>query len=108
MSSSTKRPYVSEGQMLDRAPLPVRIVNFAHAVYMFLGLYVVSLFAVNPYASAEQSSFNVTRPRLSQGGPRFGGGGGGGDDRRGPGGGGPGKRVGRVDDIRGPECKSCQ
>ena len=35
-----------------------------------------------------------------------GGGGGGGGGNGGPGG--PGRKIGRVDDVRGPECKSCQ
>ncbi|KAM5476821.1 hypothetical protein MauCBS54593_000091 [Microsporum audouinii] len=83
---------------------------------MFLGLYFVSLFSFTPYAAAEASQFNIKNPANRD--PRYrngrgvGGGGGGGNnhDRRGGGGGGggPSKRIGRVDDVRGPECSSCQ
>ena len=65
---------------------------------------------LDPYAAAEQSPFNIRNrsnaaPRA---GPRAGGGGGGGGGGHGGGGGGgSGKKLGTVDDIRGPECKSC-
>lgn len=39
--------------------------------------------------------------------PSFGGDGGGGGGGSGGSGGGGGRKVGTVDDIRGPECKSC-
>ncbi|KAK4982413.1 hypothetical protein LTR66_009288 [Elasticomyces elasticus] len=67
-------------------------------------------------AAAESSSFNKQnrsagrRPGWGFGGGRSsgGGGGGGGGGPGGPGGpGGSGKKLGRVDDVRGPECKSC-
>ncbi|KAI9870697.1 MAG: hypothetical protein M1830_003909, partial [Pleopsidium flavum] len=68
---------------------------------------------LDAYAAAEASPFNLKnraagRNTSSRGFGGYGGGGGG------PGGGGPGsgggggKKLGRVDDIRGPECKSCQ
>lgn len=65
---------------------------------------------LDPYAAAEQSPFSIRNrsnpaPRA---GPRAGGGGGGGGGGYGGGGGGGGgKKLGTVDDIRGPECKSC-
>ncbi|KAJ5306272.1 hypothetical protein N7508_005287 [Penicillium antarcticum] len=66
---------------------------------------------LDSYKAAEESSFNInrssnsytTRPRWG-GSSSYGGGGGGG-------GGGPGsgpRRVGRVDDVRAPECGSCR
>ncbi|KAK2846396.1 hypothetical protein FQN49_005761 [Arthroderma sp. PD_2] len=113
--SSSNKPYVSDGQMLESPPLAAQTRRFLHSVYMFLGLYFVSLFSFTPYAAAESSQFNVKNPanrdpryRPSRGGGGGGGGGGSGHDRRGGGGGGPSKRIGRVDDVRGPECKSCQ
>lgn len=73
---------------------------------------------MDAYAAAEASPFNVrNRSAGIRGGPgRYGagggsgggsGGGGGGGPGTGGGGTGPGKKLGRVDDIRGPECKSC-
>ncbi|KAJ5162150.1 hypothetical protein N7492_007542 [Penicillium capsulatum] len=106
--------YFSNGQALQSPPLSVRLTRFFESVYTFLGLYFVSLFSLDPYTAAQNSQFNIYRPKNS-GGPRSrwggssgsygpGGGGGGGG---GPGSG-PGRRIGRVDDVRGPECKSCQ
>ncbi|QVM10651.1 hypothetical protein D8B26_005304 [Coccidioides posadasii str. Silveira] len=127
--SAPSRPYVSRGQVLQRylyvapmsavganfssPPLTVRIQNFIHSIYMFLGLYLVSLFSMDPYTSAQNSRFNAVSPPKRSPRPipqgRYGGsGGGGGGGGGGPGGpGGPSKRIGRVDDVRGPECRSC-
>ncbi|MCJ1274537.1 hypothetical protein MMC21_002333 [Puttea exsequens] len=74
-----------------------------------MGLYVTSLFSLDAYSAAEQSPYNIrnrNRPSSVRAVPGSGGGGGGGGGSGGSGGGG-GKRLGTVDDIRGPECKSC-
>ncbi|KAL1987714.1 hypothetical protein VTN96DRAFT_2554 [Rasamsonia emersonii] len=108
---SSSRPYVSGGQMLQSPPLSVRVIRFFESIYIFLGLYFVSLFSLDPYTAAQSSQFNVARPqnkpntRPRWGGGSYGGGYGGGG---GPGGSGGPRRIGRVDDIRGPECRSCQ
>lgn len=76
---------------------------------------------LDAYAAAEVSPFNVNNRTAARNGGsiRYGGGsgsgsgngrggGGGGGGGGGPGtGGGGGKKLGSVDDIRGPECKSC-
>ena len=64
---------------------------------------------LDPYAAAEQSPFSIRNRSIPapRAGPRTGGGGGGGGGHGGGGGGGGGKKLGTVDDIRGPECKSC-
>ncbi|OXV09862.1 hypothetical protein Egran_02375 [Elaphomyces granulatus] len=110
--STPSRPFVSKGQVLQSPPLSFRISRFFHDVYFFLGLYIVTLFSIVPSVAAENSQFNVTRPkyphntrRLWGGSSYYGGGGGGGPG--GSGDAGP-KRFGRVDDIRGPECSSCR
>ncbi|KAL2037957.1 hypothetical protein N7G274_009432 [Stereocaulon virgatum] len=104
------RPYLSNGQMLQAPPLSARVLNFADSTYAFLGLYVTTLFSLDAYAAAEQSSYNIRNRNRSNPVPRSGprpGGGGGGSGGGGGGGGGGGKKLGTVDDIRGPECKSC-
>ncbi|KAJ6178885.1 hypothetical protein N7519_009346 [Penicillium mononematosum] len=113
MSARPPKPvYFSDGQALQSPPLTVRLTRFIKSIYFFLGLYFTTLFSLDSYAAAENSSFNInnqrnrytTRSRWGGSTTSFGGGGGGG-------GGGPGfgpRRVGRVDDVRGPECKSCQ
>ncbi|CRG82917.1 hypothetical protein PISL3812_00264 [Talaromyces islandicus] len=72
---------------------------------------------LDSYAAAESSQFNISAPHNNPNNrPRWGGssnrgtgGGGGGGGGWGPGGGGSGgRKIGRVDDVRGPECKSCQ
>ncbi|RJE24840.1 hypothetical protein PHISCL_02794 [Aspergillus sclerotialis] len=118
-ASANKKPYLSNGRMLESPPITVRANRFLENIYLFIGLYLVSFFSFDPYNAAKYSQFNVghpgnytnTRPRWGSsglggggGGPSGGGGGGGGGS-----GGGPwNRRVGRVDDIRGPECGSCQ
>lgn len=64
---------------------------------------------LDAYAAGEASSFNIrNRSAGVRGIPRYGGGSGGeGGSGGGPGSGGGGRKLGRVDDIRGPECKSC-
>ncbi|EPS26909.1 hypothetical protein POX_g08791 [Penicillium oxalicum] len=111
MSSQKSAPaYVSNGQTLSSPPLTVRLNRFVESVYLFLGLYFVSLFSFDANASAQSSQFNIhNRNSVSRGTSSWGsraGGSSGPASRRGGNGGGP--RLGRVDDIRGPECKSCQ
>ncbi|EEH23508.1 hypothetical protein PABG_05719 [Paracoccidioides brasiliensis Pb03] len=118
---SAPRPYISSGHMLERPPISARIRYFIDDLYIFLGLYVVSFFSLNASLAAQNSQFNVQninntqlhRPRWgSSTGGSGGGGGGGGGGPGGPGkrlggsGAGLTKRIGRVDDIRGPECGS--
>ncbi|PYI17085.1 hypothetical protein BO86DRAFT_388343 [Aspergillus japonicus CBS 114.51] len=112
------RTYVSGGRVLGSPPLTVRVSRFFESVYVFLGLYLVSFFSLDPYAAAQNSQFNIHR-KGNPSGPtsRWGlfGGGGSGGPGGGGGGGGPGggprgfgpRKIGRVDDVRGPECKSC-
>ncbi|QKX63941.1 uncharacterized protein TRUGW13939_11113 [Talaromyces rugulosus] len=109
-------PYVSNGRVLETPPLTARVVRWVDNAYLFFGLYLVSLFALDSYAAAQGSQFNIsashnnpnTRPRWG-GRSTGGGGGGGGGGGWGPGGGGNGgRKIGQVDDVRGPECKSCQ
>ncbi|KAJ5886743.1 uncharacterized protein N7473_009417 [Penicillium subrubescens] len=110
--SSRKAPpvYVRNGQALSSPPLTVRLNRFTESVYLFFGLYFVSLFAFDSQASAQGSQFNIhnrntayrnssewgARTSSSSSNVR----------RGGEGDGGP--RIGRVDDVRGPECKSCR
>ncbi|PYH44898.1 uncharacterized protein BP01DRAFT_320200 [Aspergillus saccharolyticus JOP 1030-1] len=113
------RTYVSGGRVLGSPPLSLRVYRFLESIYMFVGLYLVSLFSTDPYTAAQNSRFNIHRAGKSDGSGRTsgwgfgfggsggGGGGGGGGPGRGPGGFGP-RKLGRVDDIRGPECGSCR
>lgn len=65
-------------------------------------------FQLDAYAAAEASPFNVqNRPLGGRGSGRLGGPGPGSGPGTGGGSAGPGRRLGLVDDIRGPECKSC-
>ncbi|KIW78975.1 hypothetical protein Z517_08815 [Fonsecaea pedrosoi CBS 271.37] len=126
--SQGKANYVSSsGHVLERPPLSARISRFSDDLYNFLGLYLVSLFSLDPYTAAQNSQFNTRgRPNAYQDRPRWGagsttrlgggggsgGGGSGGSWGRGGGGGagGPGsgpRRMGGIDDVRGPECGSC-
>ncbi|KAJ5085011.1 hypothetical protein N7532_009782 [Penicillium argentinense] len=115
MSAAKPRTtYFSNGQTLERPPLSVRVSRFINDAYGFLGLYAVSLFSLDPYAAAESSQFNIHRPNSSSGSRPlngrtnyYGGGGGGSGGGGGPGSG-SGRRIGRVDDVRGPECGSCR
>ncbi|GFN17349.1 hypothetical protein AtubIFM56815_004646 [Aspergillus tubingensis] len=109
--ASEPKTYVSGGRVLASPPITVRIIRFIENIYLFLGLYIVSLFSLDPYTAAQNSRFNVTQSgKTPNTRARWGSGGGGGGGSWGPGGGGGGgggPRIGRVDDIRGPECKSC-
>ncbi|KAI9660840.1 MAG: hypothetical protein M1829_006450 [Trizodia sp. TS-e1964] len=109
-ASAPAKPYLSNGQILARPPLFARLRQSLSNIYIFFGLYLATLFAFDSYAAGAASSFNyrnrsaAIRPgRTTAAGARGSGGSGGG-------GGGPdgGRKVGRVDDIRGPECNSCQ
>ncbi|KAJ5377438.1 uncharacterized protein N7496_004847 [Penicillium cataractarum] len=111
MSSQKSRPvYVSNGQALSSPPLTVRLNRFTESVYLFFGLYFVSLFAFDSYASAQGSQFNIhNRNTASRSSTEWGArtsSSSSNINRGGAGGGGP--RIGRVDDVRGPECKSCR
>ncbi|TKA76015.1 hypothetical protein B0A49_02925 [Cryomyces minteri] len=113
---ASNRPYLHKGQMLSSPPISARIQGFIGSAYVFLALYFTTLFSLDPYAAAEASPFNTKNRSASRSGaPRklgwgsLGGGSGGGSGGSGPGGpGSGGRKLGRVDDIRGPECKSCQ
>lgn len=48
------------GQSLQR---PLNFKGFIDAVTAFLGLYLYSLFSFDAYAAAENSPFNVNRPK---------------------------------------------
>ncbi|OQE26766.1 hypothetical protein PENSTE_c005G01865 [Penicillium steckii] len=109
---STPKPkttYFSNGQALERPPLSVRVSRFFNDAYSFVGLYAVSLFSLDPYGAAQQSQFNIHRARTTSGNRARGGGSGFyGGGESGPGYDYPGcTRIGRVDDVRGPECGSC-
>ncbi|KAF7591857.1 hypothetical protein BBP40_001054 [Aspergillus hancockii] len=81
--SSKPTTYLSNGQVVGSPPLWIRINRFIDNVYLFLGLYFVSLFSLDPYAAAQNSQFNVTRSRNHPNTrPQWGGSGGsgGGDD----------------------------
>ena len=76
--------------------------------------FIDSFLQLDAYAAAENSQFNLRNRQRSSAGnrapPRSGASGGGGGGAGGSGGGGPGgggRKLGMVDDIRGPECKSC-
>lgn len=121
-TSKTKPTYISSsGQTLDSIPFGARLNRLSNDIYNFLGLYFVSLLSLDPYTAAQNSRFNTRGPgRQTQpasrttgagvgglfGGGRLGGGGSG--PGSGPSGGsGGGRRMGTVDDVRGPECGSC-
>ncbi|MCJ1460503.1 hypothetical protein MMC28_010885 [Mycoblastus sanguinarius] len=106
--STPARPYLFNGEVLQSPPFSVQVRNFFNGTYNFLGLYMTTLFSLDAYAAAEQSSFSIMNRRRSTAGsgPRSGGGGSGGGG--GGSGGNGGKKLGTVDDIRGPECKTCQ
>ncbi|KAJ9608080.1 hypothetical protein H2200_007068 [Cladophialophora chaetospira] len=115
----TKPAYISSsGHVLESPPLTARLTRFSEDIYNVLGLYFVSLFSLDPYTAAQNSQFNTRgRPNVYQERPRWGGnsgrvGGGGGRGSGaggggGFGGGGSGRRMGGIDDVRGPECGSC-
>lgn len=125
--SSKKPTYISSsGQTLDSLPLTARLNRIADSAYNFLGLYFVSLLSLDPYTAAQNSRFNTRGPgrnvnantnAAARSAPRQGGGGSGGGlfggGRLGGGGGGggagngAGRRMGTVNDVRGPECGSC-
>lgn len=90
-------------------------LRYLHGLFLHasLALMLTCRTQLDPFVAAQNSQFNIHRPKNS-GGPRsrwggssssYGPGGGGGG---GGGPGGPGRRIGQVDDVRGPECKSCQ
>lgn len=119
----------SSGQTIGSVPLTTRLNRTVDTWYNFFGLYIVSLLSLDPYSAAQNSRFNTRGPgrpvqtsantagrpggpstgtsswfgggRTGGSGPGTGGGAGGGT------GGGSGRRMGTVDDVRGPECGSC-
>ncbi|KAI9709178.1 MAG: hypothetical protein M1812_007763 [Candelaria pacifica] len=53
------RPYYSQGRALQSPPLTAKVRAFFNAAYAFIGLYLVTLFSLDAYASAESSQFNI-------------------------------------------------
>jgi len=109
-SGASTGTYLHNGQVLRSPPLTARLARFGEDTVRFVGLYVTTLLSLDAHAAAEQSSF-ATRDGLGNLNDNNGGGGGGGGSGGG-GGGGPGgkplgRRLGTVDQVRGPECKSC-
>ncbi|KAF3941334.1 hypothetical protein ABW19_dt0203298 [Dactylella cylindrospora] len=107
-NSSGNNTYLHNGQVLQSRPLTARITGFSESVIQFVGLYFSTLLSFDAQASAESSSFAThNNPSLAgssrgSGSAGFGGGAGRSDPR------GPGRRLGTIDQVRGPECKSCQ
>ncbi|OAP57989.1 hypothetical protein AYL99_07079 [Fonsecaea erecta] len=120
-SHGTANYISSSGHILETPPLSARISRLSDDIYNFLGLYLVSLFSLDPYTAAQNSQFNTRgrpnayqeRPRWSGGGTnRLGGATGSGSSSwgrggSGAGGAGPARRMGGIDDVRAPECGSC-
>ncbi|KAI9858764.1 MAG: hypothetical protein M1824_004184 [Vezdaea acicularis] len=111
--ATPRQTYISEGRVLSAPPLSVRLRTAGINAYNILGLYVTTLFALDPYNAAADSRFSVTNrsaTALARDAPR-GAAGGRGSGGNGPYGGGNGsgggRKLGTVDDVRGPECKSC-
>ncbi|KAG9655554.1 hypothetical protein KCU98_g12719, partial [Aureobasidium melanogenum] len=106
-SQQPSRPYFHNGQALAAPPATVRVRNFLDNAYVFIGLYVTTFFSFDPAAAAAASPFNANNQVP---GKRPGWGFGANNGNGGRGGGPPpgGRKVGRVDDVRGPECKSCK
>ncbi|MCJ1422049.1 hypothetical protein MMC32_008418 [Xylographa parallela] len=107
--------YVSNGQVLTSPPLAVRFRGFVDNTILFLGLYITTLFSLDPYAAGQTSAYNINnreRDGTRTGRGFFGGGGGGGGGGSGGGGPGPGsgggggRKLGTVDQIRGAEYTS--
>ncbi|KAL3471321.1 hypothetical protein BJX99DRAFT_237867 [Aspergillus californicus] len=119
-SKQSQKPsvYLHNGQILQAPPISVKMRHFFENIYLFLGLYFTSFFALDPFVAAENSSFNITNFNnrsntksrwAGPGGARGGGGGGGGGGPGGSGGFGSfgSGKFSRVDDING-QCKgSC-
>ncbi|KAJ6146348.1 hypothetical protein N7497_008330 [Penicillium chrysogenum] len=68
MSARPPKPvYFSNGQALQSAPiappLTVRLTRFIESIYFFLGLYFTTLFSLDSYAAAENSSFNINNQK---------------------------------------------
>ncbi|KAE8547867.1 hypothetical protein TMatcc_009688 [Talaromyces marneffei ATCC 18224] len=111
-SSRPKTPFISGGHMLETPPLSARIIRWIDRIYLFFGLYFVTLFSLNSYAAADKSSFNIassrnqawTRPRWGgssdRGNNNSGGSGGSGGGKPDDGSGFGGRRVGRVSDFK--------
>ncbi|KAI1504835.1 thioredoxin [Biscogniauxia marginata] len=55
------------GQTLGGRPSSFSPFNIINVILTFFGLYFVSLFSFDPYKAAEQSDFNVHRPRVPPG-----------------------------------------
>lgn len=93
-----KPVYLRNGQATSGIPFAARVRDFLDAAYVFLALYFISLLSFDPYAAAEESSFNQKRRpaggRMGWGGFGGGAGGGGGGGSGGPGG--PPRKLGRV------------
>jgi thioredoxin 1 len=80
--ASGKSLYATPGRTLGGSPSPRTSLNrpfsktledWFNAIIAFMGLYVISLFSLDPYTAAEQSAFNVKthpKPGMPGGGPR--------------------------------------
>ncbi|KAJ5652171.1 hypothetical protein N7507_009597 [Penicillium longicatenatum] len=66
-SQKPQTAYFSNGQALSSPPFSVRVSRFFEGVYVFFGLYLVSFFSLDPYSAAQNSSFNIHRPKTSNG-----------------------------------------
>ncbi|KAI9768309.1 MAG: hypothetical protein M1840_004917 [Geoglossum simile] len=51
--------FVSGGRLVGGVPLTAQLNGFVNTAVRFVGLYLVSLFSFDAYASAEASSYNV-------------------------------------------------
>ncbi|KAF3917303.1 hypothetical protein AA313_de0208268 [Arthrobotrys entomopaga] len=111
-NNKTPGTYLHNGQVMNSPPLSARITRLSESAIQFVSLYFVSLLSFDPYAAAESSSFATQNNTAMQGsGARSSGGTtgfGGSAGRPGSDSRGPGRRLGTVDQVRGPECGSCQ
>ncbi|KZZ96902.1 hypothetical protein AAP_00545 [Ascosphaera apis ARSEF 7405] len=93
-----------------------RISSILEQIEIFIALYFVSLFSFNASAAAEQSPYNVRNRGRTAGRRTWSSllGGSGSSSWFGLGGNGSAgnasnrRRFGTVNDVRGPECRSCQ
>ncbi|KAK6496399.1 hypothetical protein TWF481_002419 [Arthrobotrys musiformis] len=108
--SPPQKQYIANGQTMQSPPLTTRLTRFSESAIQFIGLYFVTLLSFDSYGSAESSSFATQNNAALQGNGSsssggttgFGGNAGRPDPR------GPGRRLGTVDSVRGPECGSCK
>ncbi|KAH0607444.1 uncharacterized protein H6S33_002478 [Morchella sextelata] len=97
-SAAAKKPaYVRDGQVVAGVPVGAQMRGWVNAAVVFLGLYFMSLFSLDPVTAAEESPFNVNRKDKGPVAPGVAGMGGPG--RMAPGA--TGRRLGTLDSIRG-------